>query len=152
MQELIARILLPFLLLAQVGAGMSPGRVLCIAVDCGGECVAVAHAHAHPPAHSHAHGHDCEHRHAAGVDHDAAILAPNGCDCHIHVSMPDDVGASRNQPVACFAELWLLQPALVQHLPTPLENASAEPPEAPPRECWTACDQCRARAVTRLLI
>jgi len=152
MQELIARILLPFLLLAQVGAGMSPGRVLCIAVDCGGECVAVAHAHAHPPAHSHAHGHGCEHRHAAGVDHDTAILAPNGCDCHIHVSMPDDVGASRNQPVACFAELWLLQPALVQHLPTPLENASAEPPEAPPRECWTACDQCRARAVTRLLI
>lgn len=148
MKELIARILLPFLLLAQVGAGMSPGRVLCIAVDCGGECVAVAHAHAHP----HGHGHDGEHRHAAGIDHDAAILASNGCDCHIHVSMPDDVGASRNQPDACFAELRLLQPALVQHLPTPLESAGAEPPEAPPRECWTACDQCRARAVTRLLI
>ena len=64
MKELIARILLPFLLLAQVGVGISPGRVLCIAVDCGGDCVTGAHGHAHP----HAHGHDGEHRHAAGPD------------------------------------------------------------------------------------
>jgi len=151
MQELIARILLPFLLLAQVGAGVSPGRVLCIAVDCCG-----AHAAAHRGhAHHHAHDHDGQHRHVAGVDHDASLAAPSGaddCGCHIHVSMPDDFGAGRKQSGAAFAQLRLLQPALVQHMPTPLENSCAEPPEAPPRECWAACDQCRARAVTRLLI
>ena len=157
MKTTIARILLPFLLLAQVGAGMSPGRVLCIAIDCCCGAGIAHHEHVHP------HGaHDGHHHHGAAADHDhrqksdaprgAALAAADDCACHLHVSMPDDVGTAGDRAVERVVDVRLLEPALVEHLPALDERGCSEPPEAPPRWCWLACDQCRARAVTRLLI
>ena len=151
MKSLIARILMPFLLLAQVGAGLSPGRVLCVASDCCAAEGAAHHAH-----HDHAHGvtpHG-DHRHAGGCDRDATLAATidNACDCHIHIVMPDDAGASRDRSGERIADPRLMQPALLDHIPAPLEVAADEPASAPPRRCWTPTDQSLAHASTRLLI
>lgn len=157
MKILIARILLPFLLLAQVGAGMSPGRVLCIAIDCCCGTSIAHHEHAHPHgAHDGHHHHGTalrhDHRHESDAPRGAALVAADDCACHLHVSMPDDVGTAGDRAAERVVDLRLFAPALVEHLPSLDASGCSEPPDAPPRWCWLACDQCRARAVTRLLI
>ncbi|MEY5061600.1 MAG: hypothetical protein RIS45_1521 [Planctomycetota bacterium] len=161
MQNLVARILMPLLLLAQVGAGMSPGRVLCIAADCCGEHRVVHHEHdayhdhdGHHHAHHHAHGahpHG-DHRHPAGRDHDASLVAQVDCDCHIHIVMPDDAGSSRERSAERIGDVRLMQPALAIHSTMPSAAGRAAPPDAPPRWCFDASDQCLALKATRLLI
>lgn len=149
MKILIARILMPFLLLAQVGAGMSPGRMLCFAVDCCGSEAVVHHDHHH---HGHGGVPHGDHRHATACDEQLALSVEKHCDCHIHIVMPDDAGTSRDRAGERIAGLRLMAAALIDSLPTPLEVAAVEPVEAPPRWCWSTCDQCLARATTRLLI
>lgn len=152
MSTCFARLLLPLLLLAQVGVGMSPGRVLCIASErCDGATADHAHDHAHD---HHAHGQHAHgaHRHPAGCATDHALSAQSDCDCHIHLSLPDDAGASRDRSGDRIADVRLMALAILA--PMSLDRMHAPHRTGP----WTraaflaATDQCCARETTRLLI
>jgi len=152
MMQILTRLMLPLLLLAQVGAGVSPGRVICIAADC---CASneVVH-HDHDAIHHHAHGMHSHggHRHVGGCESDAELAAPSDCDCHFHVSMPDDAGASRDRSGERVLEVRFFQPALLAPLAVDLSVAPASAISEPPRGERVATDQCRALETTRLLI
>ena len=85
MRRTALRLMLPFLLLAQVMVGMSPGHAVCIALDacCGahvhGEPAGFAFAGMahHDQTHDHAHCHDGAIAHAHAHAH--ASLCPDDC-------------------------------------------------------------------------
>jgi len=152
MMQIVIRLMLPLLLLAQVGAGVSPGRVLCIAADCCGSNEVEHHDHDAPHHHAHGmHSHG-DHRHVGGCETDAELASPSECDCHIHVSLPDDAGASRDRSGERILEVRLFQPALLAPLTVDLSVSPASAVTAPPRGERIAADQCRSRETTRLLI
>ena len=148
MRATVLRLLLPLLLLAQVGLGVSPGRVLCIAASCCGHDAA-------QPAHHHHHHDDGVHAHH---DHGAAglaggeLAASDPCDCHFHIAMPDDVGGSRERSADRLFDLRLLQPAVDQRPAVAADLGASRAIEAPPPWTFAASDQCRARDSMRLLI
>jgi len=136
------------------------------------------HAHAHGHAHAHAScngaGHESERDTDRGTnhgtpsddhdDHDghaglAVLRAPSddGCGCHFHVALPGDAGGLRARTTLRIDDLTLLPlaihaPAAHGELLRDLPRRASVSPMAPARDAWHASDQCRARAVTRLLI
>lgn len=158
MMGFLTRLMLPFLLLAQVGAGMSPGRVLCIAAECcaGNEVIHHDHEYDHEYDHAHHHAHGThshgDHRHAGGCANDAELAAPSECDCHIHVTLPDDAGASRDRSGERIADVRYFQPAVMPLVAIEVAPAARAAIVEPPEDARADTDQCRAREVTRLLI
>jgi hypothetical protein len=160
MRASLPRVLLPLLLLAQVGLGMSPGRVLCIAASCcdGESPRQVAHHEHHHHGdgsdHHHGHGHEGHGPDGHGPDgHGARLLAAgDACDCHFHIAMPDDVGGSRERQAERLLDMRLLQRALDAHASQAVADGAARAIEAPPPWTFAASDQCRARESMRLLI
>lgn len=151
----IVQLLLPLLLLAQVGLGMSPGRMLCIASRCcGHDAVQLSHhEHAHGCGHAHEQGH--EHDHDRAHTHGAAVTvldACDGADCHFHIAMPDDAGTSRDRSADHFFDLRLLQIARLDEPACGAASRGSRPVEAPPPWCFASCDQACARESMRLLI
>lgn len=152
--------MLPLILLAQVAVGMTPGRVLCIALEGCGEHAHHEHDHAHDDAQDHGHAHAQDHGRDHAREHDdtcrvRAELDPGaGCCCHMHVSTPDDANAGRDRGADRLLDMRLYAPVFAALVPATLHVEGArllEPPRKPPAH-WTASDQCLARAVTRLLI
>jgi len=146
MSGYLARLLLPLLLLAQVGVGMSPGRVLCIAAEHCGGAVSEHHHHAHG---QHSHG---DHRHAGGCAGDHGLDAQTDCDCHIHLSMPDDAGSSRDRSGERIADVRLMRPALLEPMSLHRTHGPRAHRAAAIDAALVATDQCCARETTRLLI
>lgn len=166
--------MLPFLLLAQVMVGMSPGHAICIALDacCGN------HVHAEPigfahdgcadssvgssaAAHRHHHGHDHPHGPAtpcADACGCAACAEHEACDgdcskgsSHFHLALPDDGGCMRDRSNDHFCDLRLLAPALAVFAIEPIvaSHGQATPP---PPWVWPDCDRATALETDRLLI
>ena len=157
MQLLVSRFMLPLLLLAQVFAGMSPGRVLCFAdAGCSVVHATTLHDHSgHDDACSDHHGSD-EHRHAGGGDNDAQMKPYPDCHCHFHVSFPEDAGSSRDRALTRFGDVRLMSPVLATLVGTSkntgrITAVSCSMCSNWPRT-WPASDQCRARDASRLLL
>ena len=96
------------------------------------------------------------HRHDTGATH-PELAAGDGCGCHFHVALPGDAGGPRVRGTHRIDDLRLLPPAICApalHLDAawiPTTRAAA-PCAMRWLDAWHASDQCRARAVTRLLI
>lgn len=164
MRHALLRLMLPFLLLAQVVVGMSPGHAICIALDacCG------THVHAEPIGfehhghhHDHGHDHDHAHSHAPSCPDDCAhacCAEQKACDgdcskgtSHFHIALPDDGGCTRDRSNDHFCDLRLLAPALVVVAMQPVVGLK-EQATLPPPWAWPACDRTRALETDRLLI
>ena len=144
MHRAFLKLMLPFLLLAQVGVGMSPGHAVCIALDacCG------AHDHAAPAGlEHHAHTHDADGGHPGPCAHQCSEGS-----CHIHIALPDDGGSMRDRSHEHFCDIRLLAPALAV-LAADLGCARVSPQAAlPPPWAWPACDRTCARETDCLVI
>jgi hypothetical protein len=180
MRRAMLRLMLPFLLLAQVMVGMSPGHAICIALEacCG------THVHAEPIGfdhHGHDHGHVCalDHDHDHGDHHGSAAgfadgdslapLCPDDCahaccaahevcdgDCskgtsHFHLALPDDGGCVRDRSNDHFCDLRLLAPALRVFAMQPVVELKAQA-ALPAPWTWPDCDRARALETDCLLI
>lgn len=151
--------MLPFLLLAQVMVGMSPGHAVCIALEacCGGhlhagvfgEAGSIDLSELHHGDHSHGCADDCAH---------ACCDESDGCDddcsrgsTHFHLALPDDGGCTRDRSNDHFCDLRLLAPALTVFAIQPVVDLHAQP--APPAPwIWPDCDRAIALETDRLLI
>jgi hypothetical protein len=173
--------MLPFLLLAQVVVGMSPGHAICIALDacCG------LHVHAesdgHAPLgggyHHHDHGglgcsgHHDGRRAASHADRRSAqgVACPDDCanSCcasedacdggcsegsgHFHLALPDDGGCTRDRSNDHFCDLRLLAPALIVFAIQSVVDFDAQAAPSAPW-VWPDCDRARALETDCLLI
>lgn len=164
MRRAFLRLLLPFLLLAQVTVGMSPGHAICIALDacCGGHVHAELigfvshddhHAHGHP--HVHACPDGCTNACCASQADGAVAHACDG-DCsegssHFHLALPDDGGCMRDRSSDHLCDLRLMSPALAI---SAADAVVTDEPQAilPPPWSWPDCDRLRALETDCLLI
>ena len=170
MHRLCLRLMLPFLLLAQVMVGMSPGHAVCIALDaCCGAHVHGADAgparlshdelHALHASHSHASHSHASHSPACPEDctHDCCD-GPSHCDgdcsegsTHFHVALPDDGGCMRDRSNDHFCDLRLLAPALTLFALKPAVDTAAQTTQQLPW-VWPDCDRATALGTDCLLI
>jgi hypothetical protein len=156
----IAQILLPIVLLAQVAAGFSPGRSLCVMLEaCCGHHVHVegaSHAHAECHGHAHDHDHDHDHAHDAPCDDDCTQDRGESCDgstCHLHVSLPDDTEMPRERVVgAPLIETIASPPAQPAPCLPEVTEIAEFPRWDPPPEAWPNTGQRKAIETDSLLI
>jgi hypothetical protein len=166
MRHALLHLMLPFLLLAQVAVGMSPGRVICVALEacCGehvhGEFDPLAHAHhSHAELHEMAHALGGQHSHGCPDDCEhACCTSDEPCDgdcsdgtCHIHIALSDDGGCTRDRSDDHVFDLRLMTRALA------LFSAECEVvvrPQAalPPPWSWPDCDRTLALETDCLVI
>jgi hypothetical protein len=160
MRRTALRLMLPFLLLAQVMVGVSPGNAVCIALDaCCGAHVHGADAGAAHPSHDELHALDALHSHACPEDcTHGGCDGPSHCeeDCsegstHFHVALPDDGGCMRDRSNDHFCDLRLLAPALTVFAIQPVVDLHAQATPPPPW-IWPDCDRATALRTDCLLI
>jgi len=172
MRQTALRIMLPFLLLAQVMVGMSPGHAVCIVLDaCCGLHGHEGHVHEGHVHEGHMHGdhggHDHDHGHAHA--HAQASFCADDCahaccdteqvcdgDCsegstHFHVALPDDGGCTRDRSNDHFCDLRLLAPALTVFAIQPVVDLHAQTAPILPW-VWPDCDRATALETDCLLI